>query len=115
MAVGYFSSADTNTSENEKARRLRINRHCSEVPSPVDQPNVATKYERGIRNSDMAPVLGLCEPTARRGDTKKLEYLQHYALDMAYIAPPWQEETPRTFKRRVYSTLQMLAMAGRGT
>jgi hypothetical protein len=51
----------------------------------------------------------------RRYHVKKLEYLQRHALDMAYLAPPGQEDTPRTFKRRVYSTLQMLAMAERGT
>jgi hypothetical protein len=48
-------------------------------------------------------------------DTKKLEYLQLYTLDVAYIAPPGQDDTPRTFKRIVYSTLHMLAMAERRT
>jgi hypothetical protein len=33
---------------------------------------------------------------------------------MAYIAPPGQDDTPRTFKWRVYNTFHILAMAGRG-
>ena len=32
-----------------------------------------------------------------------LQYLFQYALDMAYIAPPGNDETLRTFKLRVYN------------
>ena len=41
----------------------------------------------------------------------KLEYLYQYALDMAYIVPPASNEPLRTFKRRVYSTLYLMAAA----
>ena len=42
-----------------------------------------------------------------------LEYLYRYALDMAYIAPPGNDETLRTFKLRVYNTLHTMAAATR--
>jgi len=42
-----------------------------------------------------------------------LEYLYRYALDMFYIAPPENDETLRTFKRRVYSILRAMAPAAR--
>ena len=42
-----------------------------------------------------------------------LEYLYRYALDMAYIAPPGNDETLRTFKLRVYNTLHIMAAATR--
>jgi len=41
----------------------------------------------------------------------KLEYLYQYALDTAYIVPPANDEPLRTFKRRVYSTLNIMAAA----
>jgi len=42
-----------------------------------------------------------------------LDYLYLYALDMAYIAPPGNDETLRTFKLRVYHTVHTLAAATR--
>jgi len=42
-----------------------------------------------------------------------LEYLYRYALDMAYIALPGNDETLRTFKPRVYNTLHTIAAATR--
>jgi len=38
-----------------------------------------------------------------------LEYLYRYALDMAYIAPPSNDETLRTIRLRVYNTLHTKA------
>ena len=43
----------------------------------------------------------------------RLAYLQHYALDMAYIAPKRQDETTQHFTRRIYDSLQQMAAAGR--
>jgi len=51
-------------------------------------------------------------PYVRRIPTK-LMYLHCYALDMAYITPPGNKETPRTFKRRVYGTLHIMATAAK--
>jgi len=42
-----------------------------------------------------------------------LEYLFRYALEMAYITPPGNEELLRTFKLRVYNTLHIMAAATR--
>ena len=42
-----------------------------------------------------------------------LKYLYRYALDMAYIAPPGNDETLRTFKLRVYNTLHTMAVTTR--
>jgi len=42
-----------------------------------------------------------------------LEYLYQYALDLAYIAPPGNQETLRTFKLRVYNTLHTMEAAPR--
>ena len=46
---------------------------------------------------------------------KKLVYLQLYARNMASIPPPVQEEKSRTFRRRVYDTLHVMAVAERGS
>ena len=51
-------------------------------------------------------------PYVRRIPTK-LMYLHRYALDMAYITPLGNNETLRTFKRRVYSTLHIMAGAAK--
>jgi len=45
----------------------------------------------------------------------KLAYLLHYALDMAYFAPTVQAETIQHFARRLYSTLQQMAVVGKGS
>ena len=70
------------------------------MSGPLDRPNVVTKHEKGFRNSDMAPGVepGWAQPTARRKD-QTLEYLELYALYMAYIESPANEETLRTSKR----------------
>ena len=44
---------------------------------------------------------------------KKLMYLHCYALDMAYIKPSGNNETLRTFKRRVYGTLHIVTTAAK--
>jgi hypothetical protein len=46
---------------------------------------------------------------------KRLAYLQYYALDVAYLSPPGPDEPLRHFMRRMYNTLQQMAVAGRGT
>jgi len=42
-----------------------------------------------------------------------ITFLYRYALDMAYIAPPGNNETLRTFKLLVYNTLYTMAAATR--
>jgi len=43
----------------------------------------------------------------------QLAYLRQYAQDMAYIEPPTQTEATRTFKKRIYETLFLMAAAGK--
>jgi hypothetical protein len=47
----------------------------------------------------------------------RIAYLkyEYYALDMAYIEPPWSDEAPTHFKRRVYDTLEKVKLATRRT
>ena len=42
----------------------------------------------------------------------QLAYLRQYGRDMAYIVPPTQTEATRTFKKRIYETLFLMAFAG---
>jgi hypothetical protein len=44
-----------------------------------------------------------------------IAYLRYYALDMAYIEPPWQDEAPTHVKRCVYDTLEKMKLATRRT
>jgi hypothetical protein len=41
-----------------------------------------------------------------------IEYLRLFALDTAYIAPPGQTESAKSYKRRVYDTVTALLQAG---
>ena len=41
----------------------------------------------------------------------RMEYLRHYAQDSAYIAPQQPTEALKTYKRRIYNTLQTLLSA----
>ena len=43
----------------------------------------------------------------------QLAYLRQYARDMAYIELPTQNEATRTFKKRIYETLFLMAAAGK--
>ena len=56
---------------------------------------------------------GLREPKGNPPHTyripRKFQYLLIYALEWAYLEPRKQEETLRTFKRRVYETLKSMA------
>ena len=47
----------------------------------------------------------LPNPPQRNRIPKKLEYLQQYTIDMAYVPPQTQPDSRHTFKRRIYSTL----------
>jgi hypothetical protein len=40
----------------------------------------------------------------------KLDYLYVYAVNMAYITPPGQNEAPRYFRRRIYALLHSMAL-----
>jgi len=42
-----------------------------------------------------------------------LEYVCRYGLDIAYTAPPGNDETLRTFKLRVYNALHIMEAAKR--
>jgi len=44
----------------------------------------------------------------------KLAYLYMYAVSMAYITPPEQDEAPRCFRRRIYAPLHSMALALKG-
>jgi hypothetical protein len=43
----------------------------------------------------------------------QLDYLRQYARDMAYIEPPNRTEATRTFKKRIYETLILMAAVGK--
>ena len=80
--------------------------------------NMDAEQERRIHNSNVAQSLvpggATGEPTIyiNMGRIpKELVYLQHYALDMIYIAPPGPTETPRHFIRRLCNTIQQMAIA----
>jgi hypothetical protein len=45
----------------------------------------------------------------------KVSYVKHYALDVAYITLPWDTETRRCFKRRLYRVQYVTANAERWT
>jgi hypothetical protein len=49
------------------------------------------------------PHVGRIPPT--------LEYLRICALEMAYIDPAWQNETPRAFRRKVYDKIRTISLA----
>jgi len=55
----------------------------------------------------------LDEPRANPPHIGRIEYLYPNAMDMAYIAPPGNDETLRTLKLRVYNTLYTMAAATR--
>jgi len=44
-----------------------------------------------------------------------ISYIRHYALDMAYTAPPGPQETMQNFKKRLYGVLLTMATTGNGT
>jgi len=44
----------------------------------------------------------------------KLAYLYVYAVSMAYITPPAHNEAPRCFRRRICTTLHIMALALKG-
>jgi hypothetical protein len=45
----------------------------------------------------------------------KMAYVRHYALDMAYITPPNNNESMHTFRKRIYGVLRDMAVAGQVT
>lgn len=53
------------------------------------------------------PLYGTKYPT-------KLAYLYTYAVNMAYITPPEQDEVPRCFRRRIYASVHSKALALKG-
>jgi hypothetical protein len=42
----------------------------------------------------------------------KLEYIRHYAINMAYITTPHNTEPLQQFKQTIYAVLQKMAKAG---
>ena len=76
-----------------------------------------TKYKRGSATATWLQELNLAGPRENplyvwRIPTK-LMYLRRYALYIAYITPLGNNETLRTFKRRVYGTLHIMARAAK--
>ena len=41
----------------------------------------------------------------------KLAYVRAYATDTVYIASPGHDEAPKSFRRRIYTTLHTMAKA----
>jgi len=74
-------------------RRINLMEHpINPIENSPDRPNVGTKHEEELCNSDMAPGV---EPRWTQGELPHigwipmtLEYLYRYALDMAYISSP---------------------------
>ena len=79
------------STEAKETRRLGLYWHWGEVSSSPDRPNVDTKHEKELCNSDMAPGVepGWTqeEPPHIGRIPMTLEYLYGNALDMAYMAP----------------------------
>jgi len=53
-------------------------------------------------------------PQQARKFPTKLAYLYVYAVNMAYITPPEQDEAPRCFRRSFYASLHSMALALKG-
>jgi hypothetical protein len=47
--------------------------------------------------------------------SNRIAYVKHYALDTAYIKPPENIESLKTFKKRLYRVLYAIATVERGT
>jgi hypothetical protein len=45
----------------------------------------------------------------------KMAYIRYYAIDMAYVTPPSNTESLKTFKKRLYGVIQKMALAGSET
>jgi hypothetical protein len=75
--------------------------------SSISHENI--ELTRMFGNRVLLEYWSLKEPVAnppnRNTIPKKLTYVTHYALDMAYVTPPGNTETYKKFKRRLYKGL----------
>ena len=56
-----------------------------------------------------------CEPPNVHGLPTGINYISHYALDMAYVPPPGQQETMKKFKNLLYGVLLTMAITSNVT
>ena len=57
----------------------------------------------------------IANPPNVHGLPTGISYIRHYALDMAYVAPPGPQETTQKFKTLLYGVLLTMANTGNGT
>ena len=117
MAWSHLSRAPVYITKTIDARRLGPTQHGGKMPSPTITGRVASKSERGNRDSQLASNWGLrgqhhSPPHIARIQVK-LDYIRQYARDMLYIESPNRTEATRTFKKRIYETLILMAAAGK--
>ena len=117
MEGSNVPGTNIDSTEAEETRRLGLNWHRGEVSSSPDRPYVDTKHEKRALQQRNGSGSGTCmvqgEPPHIGRIPMTLGYLYRYALDMAYIAPPGNDDTLRTFKLCVYNTLHTMAAARR--
>ena len=59
-------------------------------------------------------LVGLvANPPFARHIPAKMAYIRHYALDMAYIPPPNNNESRHKFRKRLYGVLRDMTEAGK--
>lgn len=96
---------------------MGITRCCGEVSGPPAKTHVGAEHEEGTATATWIKAWDLVGQQANPPNAgrvpNRLGYLQHYALDMAYIAQPGPGETPRHLIGHLYKTLQQTAAAGR--
>jgi len=118
MARKHLPRTDHDAPSAEDARNLGDVGCNSQVQDAPSISHVDIELTRRFGNSVLA---GTLEPEWTNNKTpnrntipNKLTYITHYALDMAYVTPPWNTETHKKFKRRLYKRLLTLANAERG-
>jgi hypothetical protein len=117
MARSNLSSANINTPETEGGWGLiDITAKCQALLLSkmwLLSTRVGTSTATYLQAWDLAGTQA--NPPHPGRLPKKLAYLQIYAIQMAYVATPGKEETPRRIKRRMYDTLHFMEVAERGS
>jgi hypothetical protein len=118
MARSHLSSTPVYITKTIDARRLGPTQHGGKMPSPTITAHVASKSGSGNRDSQLASILGTegATPQPPHHIARKpvqLDYLRQYVRDMAYIEPPNRTEATRTFKKRIYMRMILMAAAGK--
>jgi len=75
---------------------------------------ITRRFGNSVLAGALDPERTNSKPPNRNTIPNKLTYVTYYALDMAYVNPPGNNETHKKFKRLLYKGLLTLAKAERG-